>query len=99
MQTIELVTFRLNPGTDRGAFLAAAKGTEALVRRQPGFLSRMLTEGEDGTWADIVTWAGPADAAAAAEAVMTDPGFTPFLMMIDGASVRMSHSALAWQVM
>jgi hypothetical protein len=98
MQTVELVTFRLNPGTDRQAFLANARNTEAAVRRQPGFLSRMLAEGPDGTWADIVTWASHADALAAAKAVMSDPDFAPFGAMIDGPSVAMSHASLVWQM-
>jgi hypothetical protein len=98
MKTIELVTFRLTPGTDREAFLAAAERTEAAVRRQPGFVARMLAEGEDGSWADIVTWSSHADAMAAAKAVMSDPDFAPFGRMIDGPSVRMTHSALAWRM-
>jgi hypothetical protein len=98
MQSIEFVTFRLNPGTDRAVFLENARRTEAVVRRQPGFQARMLAEGEDGSWSDIVTWASHADAMAAAEAVMSDPDFGPFGSMIDGPSVRMSHSALVWQL-
>jgi hypothetical protein len=98
MLSIELVTFRLVPGTDRAGFVDSALRTEAAVRRQPGFLARMLTEGGDGTWTDIVTWASHADAMAAAEAVMADPDFAPFVAMIDGPSVRMSHSTLVWQM-
>lgn len=98
MQAIELVTFRLMPGTDRAAFLAKAQATEAVVRRQPGFVARMLGEAEDGSWSDIVTWASRAEALAAAERVMADPAFLPFVRMIDGATARMSHSALVWQL-
>jgi hypothetical protein len=98
MQSIEHVTFRLVPGTDRAAFLAAAHATEAVVRRQPGFIARMLTEADDGIWSDIVTWASHSDAMAAAEAVMTDPEFAPFGAMIAGPTVRMTHSTLVWQI-
>lgn len=98
MESIEHVTFRLIPGTDRAAFLENARRTESAVRRQPGFLARMLTEAEDGTWSDIVTWASHADAVAAARNVMSDPDFRPFGAMIDGPSVRMSHSALVWRL-
>ena len=97
MQSIELVTFRLIPGTDRAAFLANARRTEAVVRRQPGFQARMLTEGADGTWSDIVTWASHANAMAAASVIMSDPDFAPFGAMIDGPSVQMTHSTLVWQ--
>jgi hypothetical protein len=98
MQSIEHVTFRLHAGTDRAAFLDNARRTEAVVRRQPGFQARMLTEGADGTWSDIVTWASHADAMSAAEAVMSDPDFAPFGAMIDGSTVRMSHSTLVWRL-
>jgi hypothetical protein len=95
MQTIELVTFRLNPGINRADFLAAAQRTEAAVRRQPGFQARMLAEGADGTWADIVTWASHDAAMTAAKVIMSDPDFAPFGQMIDGASLSMSHATLA----
>lgn len=97
MQTIERVTFRLVPGADRAAFLAAARGTDALVRLQPGFQARMLTEAPDGTWTDIVTWASLADAQTAARVVMAEPAFQPFAALIDMATADLSHSALVWQ--
>jgi hypothetical protein len=50
MRVVEYVTFILAPGASDAAFLEAARATEALVRRQPGFLSRRLwalTRGKD----------------------------------------------------
>ena len=98
MQTLELVTFRLAPGTDRAAFLAAAEATADLIRCQPGFQARMLTEGPDGRWSDIVTWASPDAATTAAKVVMADPAFAPFCALIDMASASMSHSTLVWRM-
>jgi heme-degrading monooxygenase HmoA len=98
MTTIELVTFRLTPGADRAAFLAAAKGTEGALSRQPGFQARMLAESTDGTWTDIVTWARHDQAQAAAQAMLADPAFAPFLALIDAPTVQMGHSALVWQI-
>ncbi|MBL9046839.1 MAG: hypothetical protein JNK34_05925 [Tabrizicola sp.] len=98
MQTIEHVTFRLAPGTTREAFLAEARRGEALVRRQSGFRARMLTEGSDGTWSDIVTWDSHAQATTAAETLMADPEFLAFCSLIDAGSVKMTHSALVWQM-
>lgn len=92
---IEYVTFTLVPGADETAFLAAAKGTEGLVRRQPGFLSRQLSKGPDGRWTDAVTWASMAEAEAAPQAVMADPDFAPFMALIDGPSAMMRHEELA----
>ena len=98
MQSIELVTFRLTPGTDRAAFLENARRTEAAVRRQPGFVARMLTEGADSTWSDIVTWTSHDHAIAAASDILSDPDFAPFGAMIDMASARMTHSLLVWRL-
>ncbi len=98
MQTLEIVTFRLVPGTDRVAFLAAARGTDPAVRRQPGFVARMLAEGTDGIWTDAVTWASHDAALAASQAVMADPDFAPFGALIDMASAQMSHSTLVWRM-
>lgn len=92
---IEYVTFTLVPSADDAAFLAAARGTEALVRRQPGFVSRRLSKGADGRWTDAVTWASLAHAEAAPQAVMADPAFHPFMALIDGASAVMRHEGVA----
>ncbi|WP_103258187.1 hypothetical protein [Tabrizicola aquatica] len=92
---IEYVTFTLVPDTPEAAFLSAAHGTEALVRRQPGFLSRRLSQGPDGRWTDAVTWASLAQAEAAAQSVMADPDFHPFMALIDGPSATMRHETLA----
>jgi hypothetical protein len=95
VRVIEYVTFHLIQGADETAFLAAARNTEALVRRQPGFLSRHLSRGADGRWTDAVTWASLADAEAAPHAVMADADFAPFMALIDGPSARMRHEHLA----
>ena len=52
---LELVTFRLIPGTDPAAFAAAAEATRPLVAAQPGFRARHLALDGQG-WADLVVW-------------------------------------------
>ncbi|MBL9051252.1 MAG: hypothetical protein JNK19_14165 [Tabrizicola sp.] len=96
MPVIEYVTFQLVPGADEAAFLASARGTEALVRRQPGFVARRLSKGPDGRWTDAVTWESLAQAEAAPAAVMADPDFAPFMALIDGPSAQMRHESLAY---
>lgn len=95
MRVIEYVTFSLVPGTTDAAFLSAAKGTEILVRRQPGFVCRRLSKGPDDRWTDAVTWETLAAAEAAPPAVMADPVFAPFIALIDGPSAMMRHEELA----
>ena len=97
-QTLEHVTFRLVPGTEPGRFLALAQATEAVVRRQPGFVARWLSAGDDGTWHDLVLWASPEAAQAAAQAVMAEPAFAPFAEAIDMASLEMRHESLRWGI-
>jgi hypothetical protein len=95
---MELVTFRLVPGVADTAFLAAARGTEAPLRKRPGFLSRSLTRGSDGLWTDHVLWSSLPEAMAAAEAMMAEPAFAPFMAAIDGATVTMRHDRVLWQM-
>jgi hypothetical protein len=51
---MEIVTFRLTPGTSDADFIAAAKGTEGMVAAQPGFIRRSLLRDEAGVWTLMV---------------------------------------------
>jgi hypothetical protein len=95
---LEVVSFRLTQGTTDAAFLAAARATEAPLRRQPGFLSRQLTRTEDGIWTDHFTWASLPQALSAAEAMMAEPAFGPFVTLIDAASIQMRHDTILWRM-
>lgn len=92
---LELVRFRLRPGTTVKAFLAAASASVAPVSACPGFRSRRLVHDGAGLWTDVVEWADLASASRAAETVLTDPALAPFLALIDEASVEMAHPAIA----
>ena len=93
---VEVVTFRLLPGADEAAFLVAARATEVPLREQPGFLRRRLVQGADGQWTDWVEWRDAASAHSAAEVMMAEPAFGPFMAMIDPASVVMRHDTLTF---
>jgi hypothetical protein len=90
----EIVTFRLAPGVAEPVFLDAARATGALLSGEPGFVSRRLSKGADGTWTDHVTWTSLADAETAAARIMAAPGAQPFLMAIDPASIVMRHEPI-----
>jgi antibiotic biosynthesis monooxygenase (ABM) superfamily enzyme len=94
-QTVEIVQFRLKPGTDEGAFLAAAADTQAAIARLPGFLTRELLRGGDGLWVDVVHWRSEAEALAAAEAFPSMPEVVSFVAMIDETAMTMLHLAQA----
>ncbi|MEQ9634986.1 MAG: hypothetical protein RLW68_02750 [Devosia marina] len=93
MQILELVTFRLAI-PDRQAFLAANDTVSSWAQRQPGFVSRTLSEGEDGQWIDMVVWASDVDARTAAAEMSRIMQDFDAMMMIDPGSVVMRHSAV-----
>jgi hypothetical protein len=92
----EIVTFRLAGATPEAGFLEAARATGPLLAAAPGFVSRRLSRGPDGTWTDHVEWSSFAAAEAAARAIMSNPAAGPFLAAIDPASIVMRHEALVW---
>jgi hypothetical protein len=95
---LEVVRFRLVAGSDEAAFLAAARATETPLLAQPGFVSRRLVSDGQGAWTDVVEWSSMAAAGVAAEKVMVDPAFAPFMGMIDMGTVQMEHLPIRWQM-
>jgi len=91
---LEMTTFRLKPGTDLGAFLAAAKGADAYMERCGGFRDHRLSRAEDGTFTHAVGWADAASARAAMAGFMAAPETGAFMAFIDEASVAMSHQPI-----
>jgi hypothetical protein len=94
----EVVTFRLAAGAGEASFLDAARATGPLLAAEPGFVSRRLSKGADGTWTDHVVWTSLAEAEAAAARIMEAPAATPFLMSIDPGSIVMRHERLLMQM-
>lgn len=95
---LEIVDFRLADGVAEMDFIAAAKGTEAMLRQRGALVRRLLTRDADGLWTDVVEWVSHDGAMAAAEAVMTSESCQPFMAMIDPASVVMRHAPILWRM-
>jgi antibiotic biosynthesis monooxygenase (ABM) superfamily enzyme len=93
-ETLEIVTFRLKPGTEAG-FVADNKIMTDWLARQPGFLSRHLGRREDGSWVDVVRWQNLDQAQAAADRIMAEIGDSKAVQAIEPASVTMSHAEVA----
>ena len=93
-ETLEIVTFRLKPGTEAG-FVANNGVMTDWLARQPGFLSRHLGRREDGSWVDVVRWRSLDQAQAAADRIMAEIGDSDALQAIEPASVAMSHAEVA----
>ena len=95
---LEIVEFRLRPGSDEPAFLDAARRTEAMLRADGNLVRRVLVRDADDLWTDIIEWTSHEAALSAAGAAMRHPDFAPFGAMIDPATVRMRHAAIRWRM-
>ena len=93
-ETLEIVTFRLKPGTEAG-FVANNGAISDWLARQPGFLGRHLGRREDGTWVDVVRWQTMEQARASADRIMAEIGDSAALQAIEPASVDMNHAEIA----
>lgn len=94
----EYVTFRLAPGVSEAAFLKVLADTAPLVSGAAGFVRRQLSCDADGLWTDHVEWREAAAAHQAAEALMADPAFAPFMEALDPQSVHMRHGAIRFRM-
>jgi hypothetical protein len=86
---IEIMSFRLAPGTDRAAFLEADRRVQTdFAYRQPGLLRRTTAWGADGMWIVLDIWQTPEDADACAAKWGDDPVTAAFMALLDAGSVR-----------
>jgi hypothetical protein len=95
---IEITTFKLAANVTDSAFAIAAEAAGTLLGRQPGFVARRLSQAEDGRYVDHIEWSSLAEAKAAIDRVMSDPGIAPFLHAIDPTSIVMQHNRLVTKV-
>ena len=92
--TIETVTFKLNTGVSREAFIGAAQAISVFASNRDGFISRRLSCNDDGLWIEHIEW-GTLDAAKSAAAeIGNDPTLGSCMQMIDGPSVELNHTTL-----
>ncbi len=86
---IEILRFRLKPGSGEEGFLAADKRLQSeFAYQQPGLLRRTTARGEDGEWVVIDLWRSPADAEACAGRWDGDPVAAGFMELVDRETVH-----------
>lgn len=93
---VEIVTFRLIAGADEAAFRQAAAATDAVLAANPAYGARVLTRDPSGLWTDLVHWSSLGAAQAAAEEMMTNAAFGPFIAQVDPATIQMRHADVVW---
>lgn len=87
----ETVRFRSLPGYTPDEVRARAEAISGWLAACPGFLGRTLSADEDGIWTDHVLWQDHVAAMTAGAQIMTLEAARPFMEVIDGSSVVMSH--------
>jgi len=90
-EAIEITSFKLIEGKTGADFIAANAGMTAWLARQPGFLSREIAEGEDGTIVDLLHWASLEQAKSAAERLFAETAESPLHGLID-------HQTVGWDL-
>ena len=88
---IEIVQFRLADGVDRDEFINAAASTMPALCDTDGFIGRVLSEGEDGSWTDHVRWTNVAAAQAAMAGSMENQALLPFIMSVDPDTMTLTY--------
>jgi hypothetical protein len=85
---IEIMTFRLRPGSSEADFLAADRRVQVeFAYHQPGMIRRTTGRNPDGTWAVVDLWASATDAANCLEGWHREPAPFAFMALVDEASV------------
>jgi hypothetical protein len=89
---IEILRFRLPPGTDEAAFLAADRRVQdEFASHQPGLLRRTTARGEDGSWIVIDLWRSAADADACDARWAHDPVSQAFMALLDQSTITVER--------
>ena len=93
-QVAEIVTFRLTQGSEAATLVAAANAMTPFLDSTGAFLSRTLSQNEDGLWTDHIVWTSLEAAQEAAAQMMQQPEAAPFMTLIDPDSVTMTHAPI-----
>jgi hypothetical protein len=89
---IEIMRFRLPPGADQTAFLAADRRVQQeFAYQQPGLSRRTTARGEDGGWIIIDLWRSAADADACDVRWERDEVTQAFMSLLDRSSVAVER--------
>lgn len=86
-QAAEVTSFRLKPGITARQAVAAGRDIDAWLRRQPGFVCRLMTATADGAITDTVVWASERDGRTSSGRLMAETASSPFHALVDGATV------------
>lgn len=90
----EITTFRLRPGVEEAAFVAAdARAQTDFFYQQPGIARRTLAKGvnDTGEWCTVTLWWTLADAENAEAVSTVNVAYTAMTSFIDETSISVSR--------
>jgi hypothetical protein len=98
-QVLELVSFKLAPGSSEVEMLAASGICQSeFLQKQEGFLLRLTARRDDGSYVDVVLWESQAHADVALERSQSSSAAAQFLAHIlmdpENAEPKMEHCAV-----
>jgi len=91
-EAMEVTMFRLARGLEIADFIAANADVDAWLLRQPGFISRRIARGSDGTVVDMLIWSSARAGEDAARRLLTELPTSPVHDAIDQSTVSWSVS-------
>jgi hypothetical protein len=93
----EVVHFELNSGVEPDACLALIGTIGDWAQAEPGFVSRHVSQGEDGTWVDVTVWDSKENAEASQASFMEQSFAMEMIGMIQKESFSMIQRPIVWQ--
>ena len=92
MTIIELVQFKLQPGTSDANFLAAAEEAQTgFLEGFEGFIKRELWKDEAGQWVDLIYWTTNEAAQNSIQQFVSHPSTQHFMALIQPDSMTAFH--------
>jgi hypothetical protein len=89
---IEIMRFRLSPGSSEEAFRSADRRLQSeFAYQQPGLLRRTTAAGADGDWVVVDLWRSEADADAATERWADDQAAAAFMSFVDRPTLHVDR--------
>ena len=88
---VEMVTFRANEGVSKDQSQKALMALGDFVKTQPGFVSRKVSQSEDGEYLDLVFWVDLPSAKTAAAKAMQAEHLQEHFAVIDQQSMKFEH--------
>lgn len=94
---VEIVIFQLNQGVSDDTYLAMTQRSGTWAKAHPGFVSRQLAKGDDGTWTDLTVWDSAQNAKASQASFMEQDFAMEMIAMIKEDSFSMHQRPIVWQ--